>query len=120
MEGVTVYIPSPAHFVPNHREKKKKLERWHRIKRLEPNRNPKPPPKARIAFTSECVSWTERSEKHRESRRSMSVACLEAGELVDRLEDFFEFHRFLEFLWLDLVELVQGKLELRQFGEGKA
>lgn len=44
---------------------------------------------------------------------------LEAGELVDRLEDLVEFHRLFELLRLDLVELVQGKLELRHAGAKK-
>lgn len=47
------------------------------------------------------------------------MSRLEAGELVDGLEDLVEFHRLLELLWLNLVELVQGKLELRQSGTKK-
>lgn len=37
---------------------------------------------------------------------------LKAGKLVDGLENLVELHRFLELLGLNLVELVQSKLEL--------
>ena len=45
------------------------------------------------------------------------MSPLEAGELVDRLEDLVEFHGLFELLGLYLVELVKGKLELRQTGD---
>lgn len=46
-----------------------------------------------------------------------NFARLKAGELVDGLEDLVKLHRLLELLRLDLVELVQGKLEL--WGEAR-
>lgn len=45
--------------------------------------------------------------------RRTDLENLSARELLDCFENLVEFHRFLEFLGLNLVELVQVKLELQ-------